>query len=157
MKQEVTIVTVKPQLVLGMRKQGPYKSIATMIPQICQFAAQNNIPIVGPPMFVCHEMSPQEAQKADSQGTADVEVVVPVAQRGKETKEIKCYELAGGKMAKILHKGPYEAETATYQKLMQWLEENNKTVTGPMREIYLNDPREVSPQDLLIEIYAPIE
>jgi effector-binding domain-containing protein len=28
---------------------------------------------------------------------------------------------------------------------------------GPIREIYLNDPREVSPEELLTEIYAPIE
>jgi effector-binding domain-containing protein len=157
MKQEVTIVTVKPQLVLGMRKKGPYRSIGEMIPQICQFAVQNNIPLVGPPMYICHEMSPEEAQTADKQNSADVEVAVPVAKKGKETPEIKCYELSGGKMAKILHKGPYETETATYQTLFQWLEENNKKITGLMREIYMNDPHEVSPQELLIEIYVPIE
>jgi hypothetical protein len=35
MHKEVSIVDVKPQLVLGMRKRGPYQSIAVLIPQIC--------------------------------------------------------------------------------------------------------------------------
>ncbi len=146
-----------PQLVLGMRKRGPYRSIAVMLPEICQFAAQNGIQMIGSPMFICHEMSPEEAMKADKENNADVEVVVPIAQRGKETEEITCYELPAAKMAKILHKGPYQKETATYLKLFAWLEKNKKTVVGPMREIYLNDPHEVPEEELLIEIYAPIE
>jgi len=153
---EVSIVNVKPQLVLGMRKRGTYPSIGVMIPQICQFAAQNGIQMIGPPMFICHEMSPEEAKKADKENNADVEVAVPIAQRGKETEEIKCYELPGAKMAKIVHKGPYKEETATYEKLFAWLEKNNKTVVAPFREIYLNDPHEVPEEELLIEIYAPI-
>ena len=156
MSEEISVVNVKPQLVLGMRKTGPYQNIAVMIPQICQFAAQNGIQMIGPPLYICHETSPEEAMKADKEGNADVEVAVPIAMRGKETEEIKCYELPGAKMAKIIHKGPYREETATYLKLFAWLEENGKTVVGPMREVYLNDPHEVSEEELLIEIYAPI-
>ena len=64
MNSEISIVNVKPQLVLGMRKRGPYQNIAVMIPQICQFAAQNGIQMIGPPMFICHETSAEEAMKA---------------------------------------------------------------------------------------------
>jgi effector-binding domain-containing protein len=156
LSEEITIVDVAPQLVLGMRKRGPYKNIAVMIPEICQFAAQNGIQMIGPPMYICHEPSPEEAMKADKENNADVEVAVPIAQRGKETEEITCYELPAAKMAKIVHKGPYQKETGTYLKLFAWLEKNKKPVVGPMREIYLNDPHEVPEEELLIEIYAPI-
>jgi effector-binding domain-containing protein len=154
--EEISIVEVAPQLVLGMRKRGPYRNIALMIPQICQFAVQNGIQLIGPPMYICHETSPEEAKEADRKNNADVEVAVPIAQRGKETDEIMCYELPRAKMAKILHKGPYQEETATYEKLFAWIEKNNETVNGPIREIYLNDPHEVPEEELLIEIYAPI-
>jgi AraC family transcriptional regulator len=82
---------------------------------------------------------------------------VPILKRGKETEEISCYELPGAKMAKITHKGPYQEEKTTYEKLFAWLGKNNKAVTGPMRKIYLNDPHEVTQEELLIEIYAPIK
>nr|WP_239451403.1 GyrI-like domain-containing protein [Methanosarcina horonobensis] len=35
--------------------------------------------------------------------------------------------------------------------------ENGKIITGPVREVYLNDPREVQPEEILTEIYAPLE
>jgi AraC family transcriptional regulator len=156
MSEEISIVNVKPQLVLGMRKRGPYRNIGIMIPQLCQFAAQNGIQMIGPPMYICHELSAEEAVKADKEGNADVEVAVPIAMCGEETEEITCYELPAAKMAKIVHKGPYQEETATYEKLFAWLAKNNKTIVAPFREIYLNDPHEVSEEELLIEIYAPI-
>ncbi len=59
-------------------------------------------------------------------------------------------------MAKIIHKGPYEACAPTYEKLYTWIEQNGKTITGPVREVYLNDPREVGIEEALTEIYAPI-
>jgi effector-binding domain-containing protein len=65
--------------------------------------------------------------------------------------------LQAAKMAKILHKGPYRDQTATYLKLFAWLEKNNKKIVAPMREIYLNDRHEVPEEELLVEIYAPIE
>ena len=60
-------------------------------------------------------------------------------------------------MAKIMHKGPYEDCGATYGKLFAWLQKNGKRMNGPTREVYLNDPREVPPEEILTEIYAPIE
>jgi AraC family transcriptional regulator len=155
--EEISIVNVKPQLVLGMRKRGPYQIIGIMILEICEFATENGIQMIGPPMYICRETSAEEAVRADRECNADVEVLVPILKRGKETEEISCYELPGAKMAKIMHKGPYQEETATYEKLFAWLEKNNKAVMGPMREIYLNDPLEVAQEELLVEIYAPID
>jgi len=157
MNGEFSIVNMEPQLVLGTRKTGPYKIIGDMIPEIYQFAAQNGIQIIGPPMYICHETNVEDATKADNEENADVEVAVPILKRGKETDEISCYELPSAKMVKTVHKGPYREEGATYEKLFVWLEKNNKTIMGPMREIYLNDPHAVSEEGLLIEIYTPIE
>lgn len=154
---EVSIVDVKPEIVLGMRKRGSYQEIGNMIPALFQFAESRNIQTVGHPIFVCHEMSPEEAMQADLEKNADVEVAVPIIEKAEESDDIKCYELSGGKMAKIIHKGPYEDCGPTYEKLFAWLYENSKTISGFTREVYLNDPREVSPEEILTEIYAPIE
>jgi len=37
------------------------------------------------------------------------------------------------------------------------LKKNNKRITGSIREVYLNYPREVGPEETLTEIYAPID
>lgn len=152
-----TVVYVKPQLVLSMRKIGGYEEIAPMIQKLCEFAAGKNIEMIGPPLFICHEMTEKEATEAYEQKNADVEVAIPISKYIEGTDEAKCYELPGGKMANIVHKGPYEDCTPTYEKLYAWLEENNKKLIGPTREVYLNDPRKVPPEEILTDIYAPIE
>lgn len=154
---EIRIVEVQPQMVLGMRKKGKYEEIGMMIPKVCQFAEESGVQIQGPPIFGCHEMTVEESKKADEEGNADVTVAVPVSGKVEGTDEIKCYELPGGKMAKIVHKGPYQECESTYEKLFAWLGQSGKRIVGPTGEVYLNDPREVPPEEFLTEIYALIE
>jgi AraC family transcriptional regulator len=153
----IDVVEVGPQVVVGMRKRGKYGDIAAMIPKVCQFAVEKGVQIQGPPVFVCHEMSQEEVMKADKEASADVGVAVAVSAKVEDGAEVKCYELPGGKMAKTVHKGPYEECGPTYEELFAWVRQNRKRIVGPMREIYLNDPNEVPKEEILTEIYAPIE
>ena len=59
-------------------------------------------------------------------------------------------------MAKITHKGSYEAMKPVYERLFAWIEKSGKRLSGPIREAYLNDPREVRPEEIITVIYAPI-
>jgi len=133
-----------------------YSEIATILPHLFEFALGKGIQIQGP-IFVCHEVTPEDAMKANEEGNADIEVAIPISGKVKNTEEIKSYVLPGGEMAKIIHKGLYEACAPTYQKLFAWLETDGKRIAGPIREVYLNDPHEVPPEEILTEIYAPIE
>lgn len=153
---EITIVDEKPQLVAGMRRKGHYKEIAVMLPALFEYVVSQAAIIDGPPLYLWHERCVDEAQKADGAGNADIEVCVPIAAKIPENGEIKCYVIAGGKNAQIVHKGPYEACGPAYERLFAWLEENGLKLTGPIREAYLNDPREVAPEDILTVIHAPI-
>lgn len=152
---EVSITNVEPRLVVGMRKRGTYAQIRPMIAEIRQFIESSGAKTAGPPMFVCHE-TPKEVVKANLQRNADVEVVIPVSAKIEGIDEITCYELSGGPMAMVVHKGPYEKSAAAYRKLFAWIAESHKKVVGPTREVYLNDPKEVPPEKLVTEIYAPI-
>ena len=152
---EVTVVDVKSLLVAGIRKRGHYRQIAELLPRLYQYAATKGAKFTAPPLFVCHE-TPEEAAEADKTGNADVEVAAPIAEKIEETEEIKCYTLPGGKMAKIIHKGPYDKCEQTYNKIFAWIQKNGKRIVGPIREAYLNDPTEVGLEEALTEIYIPI-
>ena len=154
---EIEIVDVDPQLVAGITKVGHYKLIAELLPKIYEYASSKGAKFTNPPVFVCHEVTVERVMEADKNGTANIEVAAPIAEKIPETDEIKCYTLAGGKMAKTVHKGPFQDCEPTYQKLYKWLEGKGKRITGPVREVYLNDPREVGEENALTEIYAPIE
>lgn len=154
--EEISLVDVPTQKVIGIRKKGKYELIAQLLPQIYEYAMARKAEFAGPPIFVCHEITLDEVMKADQQGTADIELAIPIFGSIEETDDIKCYDLTGGTMAKILHKGPYQDCQPTYEKLYSWIEQQGKKIIGPVREVYLNDPNEVTPEEILTEIYAPI-
>lgn len=156
---EITVVELSPQQVLGMRKKGAYREVAVMLPRIFEYAFSKNIHIAGYPTFLWHETTIEEAQKADKNESADIEVAVLVAGTIELPMdgEIGLYELPGGKMAKIVHKGSYEECIHAYEELFSWIAEQGRSIVGPVREVYFNDPREVPPEEILTEIYAPLD
>lgn len=72
---------------------------------------------------------------------------------GFETKEV-----ASGKYATIIHKGNYTKSIDSWIALYVWCEQNGyKFRDFPPFEKYLNTPEEVCEDELLTEIYVPIE
>lgn len=154
---EVTIVEVAPLRVAGMRRKGKYEQIAVMIAELIHHITGAGAQVCGPPVYLWHEKTVEAACRANETGTADIEVAWPVQGPVPGTAEIREYTLPGGKMARILHEGPYQECEETYQHLFEWLARNHLFITGPIREIYLNDPSTVRPEGILTEILAPID
>ena len=142
--------------VICTRRRGPYRLIAEMIPELCCYAEEKGLDITGPPMFICHEMTPEEAMEADKNECADVEVVLPISGPTEENEEITCYEIPTETVACVVHRGPYDSVTPAYEALYAWIEDHGKKITGPIREIYLNDPAEVPPEEILTQICIPV-
>lgn len=67
--------------------------------------------------------------------------------------------LEAGSYAALLHKGPYSDLPAAYDWFYSvWLKGNGHTLRPqPPYEVYLNNPREVAPSELLTEIFVPVE
>ena len=154
---EIDEIIVEPQLVLGMTKEGKYTDIAKYLPMLFHYALEKEAQFTGAPLFLCHETSKEEVEEADKKGCAKIELAIPIAHSIEESEDMKCYTLPGGSLAKIVHKGPYEACEPTYNQLFAWLMKNGKGIKGPLREVYLNDPKEIPPEEILTEIYAPLD
>ncbi|MEO0384115.1 MAG: AraC family transcriptional regulator [Pseudomonadota bacterium] len=67
--------------------------------------------------------------------------------------------LEAGPHATLLHKGPYSDLPAAYDWFYSvWLKDNGHAIRAqPPFEVYLNNPREVQPSELLTEISIPVE
>jgi len=145
-----------PQKVLGLRRTGSYDEIGPMIKEIASYIKEKGITPLGPPAYICHEMSMEAVQTAAETGSADIEVVFPVDVEVEGMAEIQAYDLPGGRMVRIIHMGAYRDSKDTYNELFAWLAENNLSINGPIREVYMNDP-ETNEEDLLVTwIYAPV-
>ncbi len=154
--RSILTVDAPTQKVLGIRRTGRYEEIGPMIKELSSFIEREKITVIGPPAYICHEESLKAVHAAAEAGNADIEVAFPFEGEGKGRGDISAYELPGGKMARIIHMGPYRELPETYQELFKWLGDNHLTITGPVREVYINNP-ETTEEDLLVTwIYAPI-
>lgn len=150
--EQPTIVDVKPQLVLGIKKQASYSQIPQLIRETIAYLQRQGGTCTGAPIFLYHEFGQED--KKITEGL--LEVAWPIRQRIAETEEIKCYELPGGQMAKITYKGPYDQMVPVYEQLIAWIKQQGKTPHGPTREVYLNDPQEAGLENALTDIYIPV-
>jgi hypothetical protein len=64
---------------------------------------------------------------------------IPVA-KTKLPVEVKIGYWEYGEVAEIVHKGSYDSEKATVEKLMQYIKEKGYKITGPHEEIYMKGP-----------------
>jgi AraC family transcriptional regulator len=81
-------------------------------------------------------------------GASDVPVEAPFERR----------TIDGGDYAVLRHKGPYANMPKSYQWLFaEWLPKSGRQLKDRvMFEEYLNNPREVSPTELLTDIHMPL-
>ena len=131
--------------------------MAELFPKLFKYIfSLEGVSPAGPPVFVMHKKSEEEAIEADKNGTADLELCAPINGETNSSGDFNTYILPGGKMAKLTHKGPYEEMGTAYRYMFEWLEKEGKQITGFIREVYLNNPDEVQPSELLTEIHVPI-
>ncbi|HNJ81251.1 MAG TPA: hypothetical protein PLK38_06785, partial [Methanoregulaceae archaeon] len=87
--EEITIVEVPDQQVLGITKTGSYTLIPHLLMQLVGYIMEKKYPFAGMPTFLCHETSPECVKEANEKGTATIEVVWPVAGKVSGSGDIK--------------------------------------------------------------------
>lgn len=137
-----------------VRHVGPYAECGKAWGKLCGWAEARRM-ITPQTQFIgiCYddpEVTPAEKIRYDACMT------VPESVQGGDGVEVT--ELAAGEFATTIHQGPMERLKFTYAALCgQWIPEHKREpVHGPSIEIYLNDPNQVKPEEILIEVQVPV-
>jgi effector-binding domain-containing protein len=153
MTYDVQVMDETPQLVAATRVRTNLRQIGTDIGagfgSLMQVLGREGIPPSGAPLIVYHDV-------IDEQTDGDIEICVPVEKNISGDSEVYVRELEGGTMATTIHRGPYEEIAPAYDTLIGWISDSGLDIAGPPREIYLNDPQTVAPEDLVTRIEFPI-
>ncbi len=59
-------------------------------------------------------------------------------------------------VASIVHRGPFSTIRDTYGKLTEWIASNGYRISGPPEEVYLTEPGNTPPAELMTEIRFPV-
>lgn len=115
---------------------------------IMQYLGQLNEEMSGPPFVIYYNMD---------MDNLDIDIGIPVSKKIPDKDEIKGCEIAAGKYGSCLYTGPYNEMSSAYTALSKYLANNGYEPTGIALEMYLNDPTEVSPDQLQTEILYPLK
>ena len=145
-----------PQRVLSKRELGTYEeTIGKLIMDLTKIIMspenQNNyVRITGPFMTIYYDEEHQEE--------ADIEVTVPITGRIMiDDPKLEVRNMKPMKVASLVYKGPYETIGPEYGKLLAYVDQEGLEITGPMMDVYLNDPNSVPPEEILTEIMIPVK
>lgn len=153
MPYDVQITEVAPQRVAATKVHTNLSRIGDDIGAgfgaLMMAMGREGISPAGVPLIVYPEV-------IDDETGGDLEICVPIG--GDFSGDAKVYsrELEGGSMATTVHHGPYEQIALAYHTLTGWISEHGHEIAGPPREIYLNDPQTVPPEELLTRVEFPI-
>jgi AraC family transcriptional regulator len=154
-KVEVKIEIRKPVRVAFMRHVGPYSEVGQTWDKLLPALGKEGF-LGGDAQFIgiCHddpEVTPPDKIRYDACVTVD-ESFVPEGDAGVQV-------VPGGTYARTTHFGPYQKLGETYARLLgQWLPRSGYELrSSPCFEVYLTDPQSVEPEDLVTDVYAPLE
>ncbi len=153
MPYEIEVLETSPQLVAATRIHTSLRRIGNDIGagfgSLMQALGSERVTPSGPPLIVYHEVIDEETE-------GDIEICVPIAAEFSGNEDVYGRELEGGSMATTIHRGPYEQIAPAYHTVTGWISEHGHEIAGPPREIYLNDPQTVAPEELLTRVEFPI-
>jgi DNA-binding transcriptional MerR regulator/DNA gyrase inhibitor GyrI len=135
-------------LIAGVRYKGKYSDCGEAFGKIGKAMAMN---ICGKGMCLYYDSEYKE-------NDADIEACMQV-RKGKTADGISVRELPGGRCVSLIHKGPYDTLSRSYEKITAYIKEKGYTVKVPSREVYLKGPGMIfkgKPENYLTEIQMVI-
>lgn len=152
MATDITIKTVEPVTVAAVRATTSPSDVFTEIPAGFATVMGSLGPVspVGAPLTIFYRFP-------DEQTAGEIAMCVPVSSDARLSEPLERIELSGGAVASIVHAGSYQEMAVAYTGIAQWIHDRGHQIVGPVREIYLNNPADVTEDELLTEIQWPID
>jgi AraC family transcriptional regulator len=153
---DVTIETLPTRRLATVRHLGPYPQIAEAFHRLGTIAADCGLYAhVEPAMLALYHDDPETTPAAELRSDAalvvrdDVELPARLSEM----------TLPAGRYAKASHRGAYSGLGDAWARLRgEWLPRSGFRVgAGPSYEVYVNNPRTTATDDLVTDLYVPLE
>lgn len=139
--------------VASIAKMGPYTEVGTCVGDLMSMVETEKMTTKGP-LYGMYFDNPENVKPESTR----YEVRVPVAPETKNKVDEKTgfaiKDVPEMMVAVTEYMGPYEEVGPTYEKLYQWIAENELVPATPpaMIEWYLSDPAKVKPESLMSRV-----
>jgi effector-binding domain-containing protein len=152
MPYDISVKEVEPQDVLlrhvSVEQTDLGQAIGETFGEAYAFFGRSGVQAAGPPFLVYHHGPEGGRWEADICAPCIRTAVAPPTGFGYRT-------VAGGTVATVLHRGPYDTISKAYTALADWVTEHGYEFAGSPREIYLSEP-DVPPAEIETVLEWPV-
>jgi AraC family transcriptional regulator len=152
---QVTIKETEPTAVAFLAKKGPYTQIGAAFGQLYGWIGHKGCTPSGPPMGVYFN-APGQVPEDQLLWELRSPIAGKVTPSGPDKDGRGVKQLAAVRVATTMHRGSFETVAKTYEALVAWIMQNGYDITGPCEEVYLKDPSQTPPEELLTEVRFPV-
>lgn len=152
---EVTVTKTKPITVAFISMKGPYSQLGETFPRLYDWLREKGYEPAGPPSGVYFN-SPGQVPAEELLWEVRCPISGNVASSGPDEWGFGVKSVEAVDVASTMHKGPFDQVGVVYGALVGWVMENGYEIAGPSEEVYLTDPANTSPEELLTEVRFPI-
>ena len=151
----VEIITAPPRRLAALAHKGPYLEIGNAFQKVAGIFTARNLWPQAQGMLGIYYDDPTTVAAQDLNSHAGVIVGADFEM----PENLQDVQVPDGRMAVMHYKGPYAGLNAAYDYLFgEWLPNSGEEFRdAPSFEVYLNDPMDTAPDDLLTDICVPLK
>jgi len=151
---DITETQIPEKIAMVCKTSGTMDEIVVqmgdMFNDVMRAIEEQNLQMTGPPFSYYTDYNPEDE-------TTTMYCGIPVAEAGQPTEKVAAVTFPASKAIMAVHAGPYEEFERSYNKMMEYVENNNIPVNWNAMEVYLNDPMKVKfPALYRTEIYFEV-
>lgn len=140
-----------------VRHTGSYDQIGPVFDKLWQWVEANQVPVEK--SIGIYWDNPDDMPASQLRSAACVQIPNGYLISNTGGVPVEKGSLAGGKYARYRYMGPYEGLGPVWSEMVDWVQgECGKTISeNPAFEVYVNDPSDTPPAQLMTELFLPIE
>lgn len=155
-KLDAQVLDLKPMPVVMLTHTGSYDALSEKFDQLWAWVEAKGVP-AKQTIGIYWDNPDYTAQNA-LRSAACVEIPVGFQLPATDGLPLQLFEIPGGTYVTLRHVGPYDQLASVWKDLTKSIERDlQRTISEkPAFEIYVNDPSDTAPRDLITELYMPI-
>lgn len=151
MNSEATIKKTQPMTVAFVAMKGSLSLINSAFGKLYTFVAEAGFIPAVPPSRIYFDI-PGQVPEQELKWELRVPIVGICDASGPDDRGLGFRCLKEITVASIIHRGPFSTIGDTYNKILSWIADNGYRIVGPCEEVYLTEPGNTPPAEILTEI-----
>jgi effector-binding domain-containing protein len=150
---DIIVKKVQPIKIASIRDVIPtYREQGSLWRELEIYLGSQRVRRAGPGFTMYHDEGYKESD-------VDAEVAEPIAGDLPESRRVHVRTLPAVEVVSAIHRGPYSTLGETIEAVIQWTDANGYRISGPEREIYLQQASSGNQADpeTMTEIQFPVE